>query len=182
MSDIDLLRYYARVRNMTHKARNARTHRSVCERWEVNESESDVIGIAGEIEFGRQFDLEVDFSARPGGDNGIDFTTPLGTIDVKTFKRPFNLPVPVNTTKSKVADILVLAGCDDDYSVTLIGWTFSGGYEQWPVIDFGFNCPNYCRSANLLRPIAELRELMNKAPKPRVIPIAKYLAEHPECA
>lgn len=43
-----------------------------------------MIGVAGELLFSLRTGYAVDTVIRPNGDGGIDFRTPLGTIDVKT--------------------------------------------------------------------------------------------------
>ena len=82
MNDEKEQRKIANQRTTLHKG---------CPSQRILSKNHDLVGIAGEEEFGRQFDLELDKTERLHGDAGIDFILPVGTVDVKTFRKPFNL-------------------------------------------------------------------------------------------
>jgi len=120
----------------------------------------EIIGLAGEQQFAVEFGLEVDTKARPGGDGGIDFQLPgVGSVDVKTACRPFNL---LHEQGKTPPDIFVLARFDRDDSATLLGWEWAEVVIAQPVKDFGYGVINHYLSANRLRPIETLKAMALK--------------------
>lgn len=117
----------------------------------------EYIGLAGEAAFAELFGLPVDLTARPSGDNGVDFSTSAGTVDVKTYRKPYNLLLEVG---KRHADILVLAGYDGE-KARLIGWEYSRVLLACPVRDFGYGIRNHYKAAHSLRKLAELREIIH---------------------
>jgi len=118
----------------------------------------DLVGAAGEVAFAEEFGLEVDAEERPAGDHGIDFQTPAGTIDVKTYRKPHHLLREVDKPH---ADILVLAGFDDATGeAELIGWEWDTEMVKCPRKDFGYGILNHYKLADELKPISELHELI----------------------
>jgi len=118
----------------------------------------DLVGAAGELAFAKEFGIEVDTMSRPEGDHGIDFQTPAGTIDVKTYRKPNHLLREVDKPH---ADILVLAGFDDGTGkAKLIGWEWDRELVKCPSRDFGYGIANHYKLADELRLISELHELM----------------------
>lgn len=116
----------------------------------------DLVGVAGEMAFARQFELAIDQGVHPAGDRGVDFVTPAGTVDVKTYRRPLNL---LREAGKQHADILVLARFDDKTGeAELVGWEYDSEMRACPVKDFGFGVKNHYRAAEQLRPIAELHD------------------------
>jgi len=115
----------------------------------------DYVGVAGEIAFAREFGLEVDTTARPEGDGGVDFTLSNGlTVDVKTYRKPYHLLREVNKPH---ADILVLAGFSDSTGEAhLIGWEWDSEMVKCPTRDFGYGIVSHCKAAGELREISEL--------------------------
>ncbi len=115
----------------------------------------DVVGLAGEFEFGRMFGLMPDLTAKAGGDSGVDFLLPLKfAVDVKTFRKAKNL---IHEQKKKFADVFVLAEYDDVTSrAQLLGWEWGARLKAAPIKDFGYGVLNHHISANELRPMAEL--------------------------
>ncbi len=90
-------------------ARRARIHASHTSSRPLS-PDYELVGVAGEVAFAQEFGLEVDATARPGGDGGVDFTLPIGTVDVKTYRLPYNL---LREAGKPHADILVLAAFDE---------------------------------------------------------------------
>lgn len=76
------------------------------------------IGVLGEIRMEQEIGIPMDDQYHEGGDPGWDFDTPIGTIDVKTFRKPYNLPVEIGKIKARY---YVLAGVSDT-TINLIGW------------------------------------------------------------
>ena len=67
----------------------------------------NLIGVCGENAFAKEFNLEIDDSVKPAGDNGTDFVLGLQfSVDIKTAKLPYNLLLEVG---KPVSDIYVLA-------------------------------------------------------------------------
>jgi len=117
------------------------------------------VGMLGEWEFGKLVGLFPDFSEKPGGDNGADFTIKLSfTVDVKTARRAYNL---IHEQGKPFADIYVLAEYkDDDDSIMLIGWEWGYCLRNAPTKDFGYGVINHYISREKLRDINELMERM----------------------
>lgn len=121
----------------------------------------DYVGLSGEVAFGNAFDMPVDLTKKPGGDNHVDFYTPIGTVDVKTYRKAFNL---LREENKKHAKILVLAAFNEStQTAVLVGWEYDTEMLKQPKKDFGYGIVNYFKSARLLRPMGELKKLMEQA-------------------
>jgi hypothetical protein len=121
----------ARARRATHVAHG--NYRAPI--GAISGLDADTVGIAGEIAFADATGLALDDSARPFGDNGIDFVCVIGTVDVKTARKPYNLIVPQATPH--FADVYVLAYYDDDTRrATLLGWEYVERVRKAPVRKF----------------------------------------------
>jgi hypothetical protein len=115
----------------------------------------DLVGLAGEREFARVFDLQVDLSARPGGDTGIDFMVGRWGIDVKTARKPYYL---LREVGKWFPDILVLASYDDKTGeARLIGWEWDCEMRRRRTKDFGGGFQSHFKPAFGLRSIARLQ-------------------------
>ena len=80
----------ARQRSDTHKSHASQR---------ILSNEYNLIGVYGESAFARMFNLPIDDSIKPCGDNGVDFVLGLNfTVDVKTAKLPFNLLLAIYST------------------------------------------------------------------------------------
>lgn len=146
---VDQLRRIAAQRELLH-----RTHASS----RPLSPDYEFIGVCGEAAFAEMTGLDLDELARPDGDHGADFRTPLGTIDVKTARKPYNL---LREAGKPAADILVLA----EYNPTTetarcVGWMYDWEVVQSTPKDFGYGILNYYRPRTSLRPIAELCQLI----------------------
>jgi DNA polymerase III alpha subunit len=99
------------------------------------------LGLVGEYQFAKEFGFEVDESLRPEGDGGKDFPSKLGSIDVKTARKAFNLIVEEDHVKS---DIYVLAQyCDESEKAKLLGWAYKKQVLAAPTKDFGYGVINH---------------------------------------
>ncbi len=92
-------------------------------RLHSNRYTEDVIGAHGEICFAEEFNLEV----RPvlkhsGGDDGYDFDTPIGKIDVKTFQKPYNLLVKVSEIHGEAEFYVLGRYLELGRKVIFLGW------------------------------------------------------------
>lgn len=118
----------------------------------------EYVGLLGEVRFAETLNLSVDLSTRPKGDNGIDFYTPIGTIDVKTARKAYNLIVE----KGKVfADIYVLAQYADD-KVAFLGWEHGDEIKQCPTRDFGYGIINHYKPVSQLKHMMLLKGMLDK--------------------
>lgn len=119
----------------------------------------DLIGMAGEHAFARDFHLHHDLRSKPAGDGGIDFWLPLMlSIDVKTSPRPGYLLVKAGKV---VADIYVLAHATPDNLLAgeCLGFAFKDEVLAAPLQDFNnAGIINHCLPRKALRPMDELRQ------------------------
>ena len=143
--DNDAVFNFAKLRQQLHKDQD--TSRPLSEDYEF-------VGLAGEIAFSELFDMPIDLRSLAGGDKGVDFTTRLGTVDVKTARKAFNLIVE----KGKVvADIYVLASYDGKTKAAeLLGWEYGSVIKTWPIKDFGYGIFNHFMTASVLKPMSDL--------------------------
>lgn len=121
----------------------------------------ELIGLLGEVEFGKLTGQMVDLERRLDGDKGVDFVVPLNfTIDVKTARKAFNL---IHEAGKSFADIYVLARYDDETKTTeLLGWEWGAVLAKAPVRDFGHGIKNHYIAAENLRPMSELVRRINR--------------------
>jgi hypothetical protein len=135
-------------RNAAHASQSS--HRPLAEDYEA-------LSIFGECKFACEFNLKVDRNLRVCGDGGVDFHTVVGTVDVKTARKAFNLIV--ETTKiERAADIFVLCQFSGfTVEPELLGWEYKAAVAAAPTRDFGYGVVNHYIPAESLRPIAQLR-------------------------
>lgn len=91
--------------------------------------QTDFIGAVGEIEFALRYGLPLIAynDGKGAAQYGYDFVTPVGTVDVKTFKSAGHLARKVDSLKRKNIvhpDILVMAHFHRNNQADLIGWQF----------------------------------------------------------
>lgn len=122
----------------------------------------DTIGVAGEAAFAQKYSLSLDESIRPDGDGHVDFVTPIGTIDVKTARKPFNLLIK-EWEIERSADIIVLAKFNSVQDIVFLGWATRQEMATMPIKDFGYGIRNYYRHASSLRPMSELDTMLLKS-------------------
>lgn len=118
----------------------------------------EYVGLAGEIAFSQAYGFPIDLRLISDGDNGIDFTTPAGTVDVKTARKAYNLIIE----QGKVfADIYVLAQYNNHtMSAALIGWEWGENIKKWEVKDFGYGIINHYRSAKSLKCMSDFKYIL----------------------
>ena len=118
----------------------------------------ELVGLKGEAEFQRVFNVPMDLNPRSGGDAGVDFVVPLRTtVDVKCARKAFNLI----QEQGKVggADIYVLAQYHDETQhAELLGWAWKAELLRAPVRDFGKGIVNHFIERQDLRSIASLHD------------------------
>jgi hypothetical protein len=95
--------------------------------------EADIEGVLGELAFAEAYGYPVPRYDLPHGDLGIDFVTPVGTVDVKAARFGRNL---INLAeKSGRADFLVLAHVDTRTGRSrLVGWVNEPTFSRGPVV------------------------------------------------
>lgn len=111
-----------------------------------------LIGLCGERYFSEVTGLPMNINVSGlDGDGGVDFLSKLGTIDVKTYAKPFNLLRKVNKHPDKCAEILVLLGYETLHPYArLIGWEYDRMMVIRPTSD-RFGLFNYFKPAGKLR-------------------------------
>ena len=118
----------------------------------------EYIGLKGEEEFGKEFNLELDDKLRPEGDGGRDFPSKIGIIDVKTARKAYNLIVERDKV---VSDVYVLAMyIDHEDSAKLLGWATSKEVLKAPAKDFGYCIINHYIPKNDLHSIEDLKKIL----------------------
>jgi hypothetical protein len=120
----------------------------------------------GQWEFGRQFNMAIDLTDRPGGDGRINFITDIGTLSVSTAQKPNNLLREVGKECARYHVLAKFSAKNQDSywyrhsSVRLIGWESDEVMLQQPTRDFGHGIVSHYLLARELRPIIELRYLL----------------------
>jgi hypothetical protein len=148
---VGFLREIARVRMELHKDHSSSRPLS---------ADYEYIGLLGEWEFSQKYGLPIDLTLRSGGDGRKDFTTGIGTIDVKTANKAFNL---LRETNKPHADILVLAQyLEEDDNVAFLGWEYDKNMVLCPHQDFGYGIDNYYKSWQELRTMSSLGKLLTR--------------------
>jgi len=92
----------------------------------------ELVGLAGEVAFAKEFGFAVRGNLRGRGDGHKDAGLWVGrlTFDVKAARKPDRLLREVHKLHG---DILILAGyCDETETATLLGWEFDAVMLQWP--------------------------------------------------
>lgn len=85
----------------------------------------NVAGALGELQFEARYGYAVDEAPRLGGDDGIDFWTVLGTVDVKTALQPARRLHLMHLAGKPWAHLYVLGYAHADLDdATLVGWCF----------------------------------------------------------
>jgi len=151
MLDYPAIRKLADERHQQHKGK--RSSRPLTQDYEY-------VGLVAEFAFGAAYGLEVDTTLRPNGDDGYDFDTCAGTLDIKASAKPPKW-LPVEFMKVK-ADIYVQAHVDlTTETVTFLGWAYKKTVEEHPVLDkFRYGILSHWVPKKALRPMEELEELL----------------------
>ena len=120
----------------------------------------DIRGSIGELLFSSVYGFPVDTTIRPDGDGGIDFTTPIGIIDVKTALKPFNLLVKKGEINNPV-EIYILARDHGDGTASFVGWEYADVMKRCPAKDVGGKgIISHYKSAKVIRPMKEFNALL----------------------
>jgi hypothetical protein len=126
----------------------------------------DVIGKAGEDAFaiwgGEYAYMPFKDIILPMGDPGWDAITPAGLVDVKTYRKPWNLLREYAVLE--VSDIYVLAQYWDDKPIKLLGWDWSFQMLAWPYKDNGYGKINHNMPAKYLQSMSKLMDLFKGIP------------------
>ena len=131
------------------------------ERMFDDPNEEHIVGVRGELLFGKEFGMEIDEELKRGGDDGYDFKTDKYSIDVKVTRRmPFLLVKECDVDDMRIADILVLIRGDGD-DMRLAGWEYGDNVREWPKKRFreGSYMTYYRREEDLL-PISDLKKML----------------------
>lgn len=128
-------------------------------RYYNDPNKEDIIGIAGEIAFGNRYNLKIDDSIRPNGDNHIDFKIEhngrIITFDVKTANKAYNLLIK-EWEINVCADVLVLAEYNEG-NIKFLGWESKREMAKQPVKVFSsLGIRNYYKHRDLLNNMSRL--------------------------
>ena len=134
----------------------------------------DAMGLGGELTFANAANclpgsnhplLEVRVFKDRWSDGGVDFWTWIGTIDVKTNVKAFNLLREVE--KRQPADILVLGKFQPEpWAFSLLGWEYDSVMTSCPSGVFGTGPLSHYKPVDQLRPMAELLEALRTSEQP----------------
>ena len=151
----------AKMRNDLHRRSGNQSLR-----FYKNRYVEDVIGAHGEICFGRAFGFPVNTEKRLKGDNGVDFMTPIGGIDVKTFRKPYNLLVKTSEICG-AAKFYVLGKYTSLHErVIFLGWATKDRMLRCPTKEFaGYGILNHYLASRYLHSMRELRDMLAEAKK-----------------
>ena len=147
-------------------------------RYYKDKNKEDIIGVAGEVAFGKRYNLKPDLEIRPNGDGHIDFEIEINgtkniTIDVKTAQKAYNLLIK-KWEINKCSNILVLAKYHENESVEFLGWSTRKIMRQQPIKIFSsLGIENYYLPKEKLRSMEELDYLFKKAHIKQVFPVDK---------
>ena len=135
-------------------------------RYYKDPNAEDIIGVAGELAFAKEYGLQIDDSIRPEGDGHVDFEITINgveaTIDVKTAQKAYNLLIK-EWEIEECADIFVLAEYESDENIKFLGWETKDVMKMMPKKIFSsLGIKNYYRHWTQLRPMNQLDELLNK--------------------
>lgn len=120
----------------------------------------NIRGALGELEFSRTYGFPIDIVARPSGDKGIDFSTPMGIINVKTARFPRWLLVKVSE-RDKLTVIYILAKDIGKGMATLLGWEYASVMVTCPTGDKGgYGIVSYYKEASMLQPMGLFSSLL----------------------
>lgn len=124
------------------------------------------VGGAGEDQFTKEFGYPYDSRKLPNGDDGYDFVTPIGLIDVKATRfDPPALNVKVYEIDRKL-DFYLLAYQDANTMITeFLGWEWHDAMRDCPIVQLNYGrCyqkqPKDLQPMDLFRGVLAYREEM----------------------
>lgn len=91
-----------------------------------------MVGVAGELLFSLKTGYAVNTDITPWGDGGIDFDTPLGTIDIKTLRRASQSGLLVEEGKVRAFLYVLAEFWDEPPSVKLLGFAEACSVRNHP--------------------------------------------------
>ena len=145
---IENLKKVAAIRHEIHK--HHKSSRPLSEDYEL-------IGLVGEYRFEVDFGYPMDLSIKPQGDGKVDFHIALGTLDVKTAEKAYNL---LREKGVRHAKILVLGQFNrKGTTASLLGWEYDSEMVKCPYKDFGYGIINHYKHHSKLRPMWVLKQL-----------------------
>ena len=139
-------------------------HPQGTKRYYKDENKEDIIGISGEIAFGKKYNLKPDLEIKPNGDGHIDFKIKINdekiiTIDIKTAQKAYNLLVK-KWEIDKCSDILVLAKYISETNIEFLGWSTRKIMKKQPIKIFSsLGIENYFLHKNELKQMSLLDSL-----------------------
>ena len=134
-------------------------------RFFADPNTEDIRGALGELLFARTYNFPIDLQTRRVdgkvvGDRGLDFPTPVGIINVKTFNKPYNLLVKKKEINNPV-DIYVLVRDNGDGTASFVGWEYTSVMKDCPFGDIGgYGLVSYYKAAEKLHPMKEFDALL----------------------
>lgn len=136
-----------------------RAHRGIStERFYEDENKENVLGVAGELAFEAEYGYQMLRDAKAIKDDGADFHTALGTVDVKTTSNPFPYFIMKDSDFQKgLADFVIQAWfkSEDSKEITIEWRGFVHGIyvADWPIKDFGYNLPTRYFPSKEIKPM-----------------------------
>lgn len=134
-------------------------------RYYADPNKEDIIGMAGELAFGKRYSLKVDKSIRPDGDGHVDFRAvkkngETFTLDVKTAIKAYNLLIK-EWEMDDCASVLVLAQYNPaNEEVSFLGWQTKAFMRTMPKKVFSsLGIVNHFCHRDKLRSMEELDQL-----------------------
>jgi len=136
-------------------------------------------GAHGEKEFVDEFGYPLDRRKRKSGDDGFDFVTAMGLIDVKASIVP-SLAVKTYEIHRRV-DIYVFAHYNEiTKTAKFLGWEYPEEMIKCPIEDLPYG-PCYVKPAHALKSMEHFRIIMDRVEKSRSELTAKLkVANWPE--
>jgi hypothetical protein len=124
----------------------------------------ELIGLAGEWTFGQCYGYRVDLEPRRRGDEGVDFRTPAGIVDVKTYRRSVHLWLEERDRRTK-AEVLVLMKYHDEspQNCDFVGWELVDVMRSARIVETPARIYARQKPAAELRPMEEFNLRMDEA-------------------
>ena len=141
-------------------------------RFYDDSAKTNVIGMYGEVGFGRLFNLPVDEELRPEGDNGIDFVLHMAfdgvvepfSIDVKTAVYPKYLLIREHEIDYPTDLYILCKYAKFDRRLEYLGWEWRVAMRHQPVKDYGgYGIISYGKDAGQLRSMDEFSSKVEQA-------------------
>lgn len=157
--DLDKARRLARARNDSHGGFIGVTA------YPQNRVRAHEIGAIGEMCMAETYGLPLPRLRRSGGDDGYDFFVQLPDcamrIDVKTFRNPRLLIVPLDEIKRARANLYVMVHCDDNDCPRILGWQHRSVIARARVGEFKLGAEHFIARERLRR-MADFERLFAK--------------------